>query len=291
MNTYDQVLQIKSDFETKAEAVKKSVELTPVGKDKRLAALKDEKLAVLSGLVGPLRKAAVLDALEVKKFTRVKSALKSIEAEQMDFAKLSYFAGSVRSSLALAAGDPQKILEKFRLAKESGNRVLIKAWIDTAPETFPANTGPDLAWFELRADMAASAGAADSGEMAGYENQRRAHLESLADTLRVTQKIAEDVGEEASFRGKNLVERVFEGIQPDPVTGELQLDFGETANESPEGTFARLEAEYATRAAEQAAVMKHWDEEYNPILDGVPPAHTPEGDAEDAFHAKMGGMA
>src|ERR1035437_2461856 len=127
MNTYDQVLQIRNDFEKKAEEVKKSAELTHLGKDKAMKKLKDEKANLLTGLVGPLRRQAVLDALEVKKFTRVKSALKSIEADQMDFAKLSYFAGCVRSDLALAAGDPQRIMEKWKIAKESGNRVLIKA--------------------------------------------------------------------------------------------------------------------------------------------------------------------
>ena len=269
MNTFDQVLQIREDFEKKAEEVQKSAELTPLGKDRAMKALKAEKEAVLTGLVGPLRRQAVLDALEVKRLSRIKGVLKSIEAEQMDFAKLNYFAGSVRSSLALAAGDPQKIMEKWKLAKESGNRVLIKAWIDTAPETFPANTGPDLAWMGLREDMALSAGAADSDEMSRYENEKRAHLESLADTLRVTQKIAEDVGEEASFRGKNLVARVFEGIQPDALTGELEVDFGQTANETPEGTYARLESEFAARAAEQAAVMKHYGMGYNPVLDGA----------------------
>jgi len=276
MDTYNQVLQIREDFEKKSEAVKKSDELTQLGKTKALAALKAEKLAVLSGLVGPLRKQAVLGALEVARLSRVKSALKSIESESMDYERLRYEEVRVRSSLALAAGDPQRIMEKWKQVKESGDRFRIRAWIDVAPETFPANTGPDLAWLELREDMAESAGAADSNEMAGYENLRRARLEDLADTMRVTQKIAEDVGEEASYQGENVIARVFEGIRPDPLTGELQVDFGQTADETPEGTFGRLEAEYAVRVAEQATVMKRYNMEFNPILDGVAPAPTSE---------------
>jgi hypothetical protein len=268
-NTFEEVKAIKEDFETKAEVVRTSKFLNRAGQADAIEKLTSEKKAALAKLIPPLRRAAVLDALEVAHFERVKGTLKSLESEHLDWQRLQYDSTRVKSSLVLCEGDPQKIMEKWKQAKESRDRYFIRAWLDTAPETFPANTGPDLAWLELKEDMAASGGAADSDEMLSYERQRLEKLASLEETKRAALAIANDFGASAGYEGQAVMNRVFEGFGPDSETGEFKLDVEANPYESSEAVYARLESEHAAEITQQAEFFKDKGYAYDPLSDFV----------------------
>jgi hypothetical protein len=81
--------------------------------------------------------------------------------------------------------------------------------------------------------------------------------------------VADDLGEGMTYRGPNVIARVFEGIALDRETGELKIDFGPTNDEMPEFTYQRLEAERAEREKAQAENFKNFGVEYDPLTDGV----------------------
>jgi hypothetical protein len=105
--------------------------------------------------------------------------------------------------------------------------------------------------------------------MARYENEKLVQLDELADVSRTASLIAEDLGAEAAYQSTNVMERVFEGIRLDRVSGELKIDFEKMDGEDSDKAFSRLENEYAERVKAQADVFKAFGEEYDPVIDGV----------------------
>jgi hypothetical protein len=261
------VLNIREDFEKKAAAVRADRRLTQFGKDDALRTLTAEKEAALKGLIVPLRHQAVLDALEVRRLNHIKGTLKSLEAESMDFERLTYEAGRVRSILALCNNDPLKIAEKFKAAKETRDRFFIRAWIDEAPQHFPDSTNGNLAWMALKEDMEKSLGAADSTEMSSYERQRLEHVASLDDIKRTALVIAGEFGREAQFKGQAVVDRIFNGFAPDDETGEFTCQIEQSPTESAEGVFMRTEVEHNLRVDQQAQFFKERGLEFDELTD------------------------
>jgi len=271
MNTYDQVLQVKSDFETKVEKVKASKDLSSQGKQKALASLAAEKQAALRAVVPTLRRQAIEAALKVKKLANAQAALAEIESEKMDYGRLTYEAQAVKSALALAGGDPYEVSKAWEAVKKTGDRYRIRAFLDVVPATIPEDSLSEQSWAELREDMKQNVELTRSAEAAGYAQEQRVHLDELADISRVAGLVADDLGAGtgAAYQGANVFARVLEGITLDRQTNELHIDFGEVNDDMPEFTYQRLEAERAEREKEQAEFFKRSGTEYDPLLDGV----------------------
>ena len=269
MKTYEQIQNVKDDYEKKAEAVRNNKDLSPSGRDKALAALKADKQAALKSFVPGLRKQAVEAALKVKKLSGARSALESIEAEKLDYSRLTYEAQAVKSALILAGDDPYRVAEMFDAVKASGDRYKIRAWLDIAPATIPENTMQDAGWQELKRDMSQSVELTHSAEASRYALEQRVHIDELADISRTASIVADEFVEGAAYKGENVLQRVFSGIAADRETGELHIDLGQTADETPEQTYARLESERGESEKVQAEIFKNFGSEYDPLLDGV----------------------
>jgi hypothetical protein len=267
MTYYSEILNIKSDFEKKAEAVKKNRDLSDRGREKALAALKAEKDAALKSFVKPLREQAVKTALKVKQLDGALSALGELEAAQFDYSRLAYMAQATRSQLTLCKGDPFLISEAWNRVKNSKDRYAIKSWLDVVPATFPEDGGNRVEeWQTLKADMADNQNLVRTPEASRYEQEKKNHMAELAEIARDTGVIGDEVGK-GGYQTQNLIKRVFSGIAIDRESGELIVELGPVANESPDTVIDRLEAEHAAKVKVQAEFAARFGTELDPDLD------------------------
>jgi hypothetical protein len=190
-----------------------------------------------------------------------------LEKEAMDWSHLNYEATAVRSALVLAGNDPYKIQELFEAAKATGDAYKLRAWMDTAPATFPEDPKSfGREWEDLKTDILKSKNLVASGEMAKYEAEKNGHLEELAELSRTASVLAEDLAEGVGYLAANVMDRVFGGIST--KDGELKVDFYR-ADETPDQTFTRLETERSEREQVQAEVFEKFGTAYDPLLDGI----------------------
>jgi hypothetical protein len=270
MSIYEKIQNVKDSYERNAEAARKDSNLSQPGKAKALAALMSEKQAALKSFVPELRRQAVETALKVKSFSGAAQALGQLEAEKFDYGRLTYEAQAVKSALVLAGDDPFKVAKMFEDAKAGHDKYRLKAWLDVAPALIPEKTIHAATWDELKADMTQSKELTHSAEAERYELKKRVAADALADISRTAAVVAEDLGEGAAYRATNVMGRVFEGIALDHETGEFQIDFGgQTADETPDATFSRLESEYSERVKVEEQFFENFGKEYDPILDGA----------------------
>jgi ribosomal protein L10 len=268
MSIYEQIQNVKDSYERKAEAARKDSNLSQPGKNKVLGQLEAEKQAALKSFVPVLREQAIKTALKIKSFSGAAQALGQLEAEKFDYGRLTYEAQAVKSALVLAGDDPFKVAKMFEDAKAGHDKYRLKAWLDVAPALIPEKTIHAATWGELKADFANSADLIKSDERAKYDDERRSFLNELDNISVSTQTIADEFSTPSS-RNEAIKARVFEGIALDGKSGELHVDLGQTADETPDATFSRLEREYSERVNAQAEVFKNFGSEYDPILDGA----------------------
>jgi hypothetical protein len=271
MNIYEKVEQVRSAFDSNVERVRNNKDLSQSGREKALQALNLEKRDALKGAVNELRKLAVKAAIEADKLNGAQWALSQIEAEKLDYGRLSYEAQAVKSALVLAGDDPWKVTQQWQQTKAGGDTYKIRAWLDVVPASIPEKTVHASTWDELKNDFVQSKELTQSGEMAKWETKRKAHLDELTQLSKVSASVADLLGTPTN-PNQNVMTRVFEGIELDSKSRELKLNFGhisQTIDEDADQTYKRLESEYTERVKMQAAVFEAFGMEYDPIMDGA----------------------
>jgi len=270
MTIYDQIQNIQADYSARAARINQNKDLSQIGRDKALQALTADKNTALKSLVPTLRKQAVTTAIKANKMSGCQWALGQEEKGKTDWGRLTYEASAVKSALVLAGGDPYKIQGLFEAAKATGDSYKLRAWMDTAPATFPEDPQSfGREWEDLKTDILKSKNLVASEEMAKYETQKNVHLEELTMLSRTAAVLAEDLAGGAAYRAQNVMARIFDGIVVVRETGELKLGFSQLENESEDQMFSRLEGEYVEHTKQQAVVFEKFGADYDPLLEGV----------------------
>jgi len=254
-----------NEHETQVNRIRGNEKYSEVGKRDAIAKLNLEKSEAIRAMVPDLRRQAVESALEVKSLQLAKSALASMRDDSLDYARLAYEAVAVRSTIVRAGKyEPWTVATAWEQAKKSGDKHLIRAWIDQAPAEMPTDeNGAMLADYQKIVDDMNGGGWLETPEMQKYTKEQKDHIHELGEIEKDAQEINQALG---ASRG-SVTKRVFEGVRL--ADDKIELEFYRQENEEIDQVYNRLESERTEKLKPYQAEAEKLGTELDPLLVAV----------------------
>lgn len=256
-----------NEHETQERRIKDNENYSERGKLSALKKLNQEKNEAIRAMVPDLRRQAVSTALSLKVTQGVKGLLAGQRNDSLDYARLAYEAIAVRSAIVRAGRyEPQTVAKAWEQAKQSGDKHIIRAWLDTAPAEMPTDdNGAVLNDFQKIVDDMNTGNWLDTEEMQKYTKEQKDHIEELSEIRKTAAAINDALGAERGAVSK----RVFEGVRIED-NNKIELDFyRQRENEEDEEVYQRLEAERTEKLKPYQEQAEKLGTELDPLLVAV----------------------
>ncbi len=269
MSVYDEVLQLKEDFEKRAKKIQVDKNLSDIGRRDALRKLADEKDAAMLRFVPRLRSSVVEVGAKIDRLRGARSALDELEREKLDYNRLAFETSELRNSLAGIKKDVTAVREKFDSVLKGGDTYRLRAFLTLGEEIIPQDGGSwSREWQELKGEMNASELKIHTGEYRKYHAEEMGLLENLKGLETDSSILAQNLT--SSYQAGTVVKSIFEGLSRDR-TGELEIHFGNTSQDKDAAeTEKRLNAERESLITSQREFCARFGMEYDPLIHGLP---------------------
>ena len=146
MSTETELQKLRTAYNAKVVAVRVDGNLSEEGRAQALKGLADARLKEIDRMVRSLKVQAQGATARAESLRKNKLELARKESESLDYVRLTYEAGAVKSVLATIGDSPQRAAAMFETVKASGDTYKIKAWLDTLPSQIPSNSPNMKTW-------------------------------------------------------------------------------------------------------------------------------------------------